>query len=226
MLDLNEMHTLFTGYFKGKVTVSHWFATLLHSSTVAALTNVETTFAELAKISLTKLVTAHTTSDIPERREFRKIPLQENAVQFIETALKTMASLKPHGDIVEALTLLKNNNFKTIAFSNSSKDLINQQITNAGLIPHFDQIISVEEAKSFKPHPKVYHYAAEILGEPIGNLTLVAAHDWDTHGAMKAGMMAAYLKRTQLPYNPLFEQPSITADTMTDIARQLIARTS
>lgn len=218
------MHALFTGYFKGKVTVSHWFATLLHSSTVAALTNVDTTFAELAKITLTKLVTAHTASDIPERREFRKAPLQENADQFIQTVLKTMANLKPHGDIVEALTMLKTNKFKTIAFSNSSKDLINQQITNAGLETYFDQIISVEEAKSFKPHQKVYHYAAEILDEPISSLTLVAAHDWDTHGAMKAGMMAAYLQRTQAPYNPLFEQPAITATTMTEIAKQLIAR--
>ena len=140
--------------------------------------------------------------------------------------METMASLKPHDDIIEALELLKSSQFKTVAFSNSSHQLINKQITNAGLIDHFDQIISVEGSQSFKPHPKVYHYAAETLAEKIEDLTLVACHDWDTHGAISAGMKAAYLKRTPAPYNPLFKSPAIHGDTMIDVARQLIGNPS
>ena len=54
-------------------------------------------------------------------------------------------------------------------------------------------------------------------------LRLVAAHDWDTHGALTAGMQAAYLDRTGASYNPLFRRPEIVETTMGDIAASVIA---
>ena len=46
--------------------------------------------------------------------------------------------------------------------------------------------------ESFKPDAKVYRFVAERLNRPIGELRLVATHDWDTHGALTAGMLASY----------------------------------
>lgn len=216
------MRNLFDVQFKGKVTVDHWFATLLHSSTVAALTEVKTTFAELAKITLSKIVSTHAQPQRAERREFRGNQNQNNEDEFIEQALKTMSSLKPHDDIIPALKNLREHGFKTVAFSNSSSTLIESQIKNSGLENHFDKILSVETTGSFKPHPKVYQFAAANLNEPIENLRLVAAHDWDTHGALSAGMKAAFLQRSHVPYNALYKKPDIIGDTMANIADQII----
>jgi len=54
-------------------------------------------------------------------------------------------------------------------------------------------------------------------------LRLIAAHDWDTHGAMMAGMKAAYLDRSGAPYNPLYRRPQISATTMGGLVDRIIA---
>ena len=218
------MRALFNDQFQGAITVEHWFASLLHSSTVAALTGVETTFAELAKITLTKLVHSQSNQPMIERRQFRGNLKKAETDQFVESALEKLSLLKPHDDIIPALNLLREASFKTVAFSNSSSNLIKNQIENAGLTAYFDEIISVESTGSFKPEPQVYRFAAVKCAEPIENLTLIACHDWDTHGALKAGMKAAFLNRTNTPYNPLYEEANIKGNTMVEIAEKLIER--
>lgn len=135
----------------------------------------------------------------------------------------TFAQLAPHPDMEGALKQLRDAGYRTVAFSNSSLALVTSQITNSGLAPLFDEIISVEQTGSFKPDVKVYHFAAERVGRPIGDLCLVATHDWDTHGAMTAGMGAAYIDRSGAPYHPLYLRPEIYAADMGEVVRQLIA---
>ncbi|MCB1512397.1 MAG: hypothetical protein KDJ36_15970, partial [Hyphomicrobiaceae bacterium] len=66
-------------------------------------------------------------------------------------------------------------------------------------------------------------YAAERVGRPARDLRLIATHDWDTHGAMSAGLMAAYIDRSGAPYHPLYRRPAITAQTMTAVVDAVIA---
>ncbi len=208
VLDLRELYPLFGTYYADEGLTKRWFLSLLHSSTVAALTKVDTTFADLAKITLSKLA-------------------EEQGIDEADTAIQTIAdklmNLPAHSDVIEALKTLRRSGFKTAAFSNSSNNLVTNQIKNARLTDFFDAIISVENAKSFKPDPAVYHYAAEVLGQPKEELCLLAAHDWDTHGALSAGLNAAYLNRSGVSYHPAYKKPELTADTMTDLADKIIA---
>jgi hypothetical protein len=75
----------------------------------------------------------------------------------------------------------------------------------------FDEIVSVEETGSFKPARKVHEFVAKRMNRPVGELRLFATHDWDTHGAMTAGMQAAYIDRSGIPYHPLYRQPDVCA---------------
>lgn len=110
-----------------------------------------------------------------------------------------------------------------MAFSNSSLELIAAQINNAGLKEYFDDIVSVEETGSFKPDPKVYEFVAKRINRPIEELRLVATHDWDTHGALSAGMQAAYIDRSGASYHPQYRQPDVYATTMGDVVEKIIA---
>lgn len=210
VLDLAAIKAPFDDLFGDRISLAHWFSTLLHASNVAAITGLETDFKALATATLTRLANETTDAGIQPDPE---------KVEAITTAF---GSMRPHEDVVPALQLLKRHDFTTIAFSNSSLALIDAQISNAGLEPFFDQIISVEEAGSFKPVAKVYQHAAEKLGVNINELWLVAVHDWDTHGAISAGLSAAWLKRGNADYLSLYHQPNITAGSMIDIAEQLI----
>lgn len=207
VLNLAAIKAPFEALFNGTTSPAHWFSTLLQASTVAAITGLKTNFAELAYATLEKL-----------SREQGITPTNEE-ISAITAAFATMPA---HEDIIPALTKLRAHGFQTIAFSNSATDLVNRQISNAGLSLYFDDIISVEEVGSFKPDAKVYAHAANKCGGETSDLWLTAVHDWDTHGAKCAGLKAAWLQRGKNQYNPLYEKPDIIATSMTEIADQLI----
>ena len=207
VLDLASLRPRFEAVFGDAAVTSTWFAMLLHTSTVCALTDVKTGFATLAGTMLDALAARRNITITSDQRD---------------QILGGFASLAPHPDVVPALQQLRASGYRTVAFSNSSLNLVTSQITNAGLSEHYDQIVSVEGTGSFKPDAKVYRFVAEHLVRPISDLRLVATHDWDTHGALCAGMLAAYIDRSGAPYHPLYQRPDVVGSTMGDIVEQII----
>lgn len=207
VLSLASLKAQFKAQFGSEEIVATWFSMVLHSSTVCSCTGVKTDFSTLAKTMLDAVAA--------------KCQITLTAAAQDEL-LESFASLPPHPDMEPALQRLQEAGFKTVAFSNSSERLIATQIDNSGLADLFDDVVSVEATGSFKPDPAVYHYVAEQLGLPTTSLRLVATHDWDTHGALHAGLKAAYIDRSGVPYHPLYQQPDIIADNMLDIAEQII----
>ena len=208
VLDLSSLRPKFETAFGDAGVTATWFAMLLHASTVCALTGVRTGFAALAGSTLDRVAALRNLT----------MPDQHRAA-----ILGGFASLKPHPDVNPALGRLRSAGYRTVAFSNSSLDLVTNQVANAGLGADFDQIISVEETGSFKPDAKVYQFAAERLKRPISELRLVATHDWDTHGAIVAGMRAAFIDRSGAPYQPLYQRPDAFANNLMDLAERIIA---
>lgn len=207
VLDLSTLKPKFKSAFGDEGITTTWFSMLLHSSTVCIITGVKSDFATLASTILDSIAAR------------MKIKLSDEMHKDI---LTSFANLSPHSDIKPALIQLKAAGFRTVAFSNSSLNLISTQMENSGLAEYFDDIISVETTGSFKPDPAVYKFAAEELNQPLENLRLVATHDWDTHGALSVGMRAAYINRSNIIYHPLYCQPDITASSMEDIVKQII----
>ncbi|TCS40994.1 haloacid dehalogenase type II [Reinekea marinisedimentorum] len=208
VLNLSALWPKFESAFGSQSFTDTWFAMLLHSSTVSMITGVKTDFATLSKIALETLAAK------------QGVPLSAETSADI---LGGFANLPAHADIKPALAKLRSAGFQTVAFSNSSLGLVSKQISNAGLNDYFDEVISVEEAETFKPNPQAYNYVAEKLGRDVTQLRLVATHDWDTHGAMSAGLKAAYINRAGALYNPLYKQTDISEATMMDVAEQIIA---
>lgn len=209
VLDLSALKPQFTLLFGDEKYTATWFSMLLHSSTVAMITGVNTNFATLSKIALETLAA--------------KLNIELNDIQ-VKHVLQGFASLKAHDDIKPALKLLRVAGFNTVALSNSSINLVTQQIENSGLAPYFDEIISVEEAATFKPHSTAYLHACKRLSCAPSDLLLVATHDWDTHGAMCAGLEAAYIQRRGNLYNPLYKQPFAYESSMVEVANRIIEK--
>jgi 2-haloacid dehalogenase len=207
VLDLSSLKPKFEIIFGDSGVIDTWFAMLLHTSTVCALTGVKTGFASLAGIVL----------DAVAVRRGLVVSSDKHA-----EILSGFASLKPHSDIRTAIVHLRSVGYRTVAFSNSSLDLVTNQIANARLSELFDEVVSVEETGSFKPDSRVYEFVAERLNRPLNELRLVATHDWDTHGAMAAGMLAAYIDRSGAPYHPLYQQPDVYATDMNEVVEQII----
>ena len=208
VLDLSALRPKFEAAFGDASVTPLWFAMLLHTSTVCAITGVKSRFADLAGTALTTLAAR------------RKVVLSDAQRGEI---LGTFAALAPHADVAPALDRLRAAGYRTVAFSNSSLQLVTNQITNSGLREKFDMILSVEDSGSFKPDPAVYKALAGRLDRSLGDLRLVATHDWDTHGALSAGLLAAYIDRTGAPYPPQYLRPDIFETDMGEIANAIIS---
>jgi 2-haloacid dehalogenase len=99
---------------------------------------------------------------------------------------------------------------------------VKAQLQNAGLTRFFDESISVDSVRRFKPDLEVYRSAAAHLGEQPGELLLIAAHPWDVFGAMKAGWRAAFIARNGITPLPLGPAPTISGPELKAIADAIL----
>ncbi|MCV2402421.1 haloacid dehalogenase type II [Marinomonas sp. C2222] len=209
VLDLGVLKPKFSAAFGDEIMLDIWFSTLLHSSTVAMITGIKTNFFNLAKQALETLAAK------------QGVYLSASSIDDI---LQALSNLPPHADMHIALEKLRSAGFYIVALSNSSLNLVAKQIENSGLSEYFDEVISVEAFGSFKPSKDVYLQTAKKLQKTPSNLRLIATHDWDTHGALMAGLKAAYINRSGALYNKLYEKPEIEGVSMLAIAEKIILK--
>jgi 2-haloacid dehalogenase len=185
LLDLAALRDPFTRVFGDATPLGEWFARLLHGSLVATLTDAHEDFASIGRRAL----------DAVASRRGRDLEAAER-----DAILGTMLELPAHPEVADALSRLRSAGFPLATLTNSSPEMARAQLEHARLLDLFDQVLSVEEVRRYKPAPEPYHMAAERLGASPSEMRMVAAHDWDVWGAMRAGCAAAYVSRTDVPF--------------------------
>jgi len=86
-----------------------------------------------------------------------------------------------------------------------------------------DRVISVGEVYRWKPATLVYLYAAEVMDVPAERMALVAAHDWDCHGAKRAGLTTGWVSRKSGGFGAIFAPPDVVGDNLTEVVDKLLA---
>ena len=99
-----------------------------------------------------------------------------------------------HGwpDATEGLTRLKRK-FIISTLSNGNTSLLVNMAKHAGL--PWDCVLSAETFKAYKPDPRAYLGAAEVLGLKPGEVMMTAAHNSDLVAASKQGLRTAFVAR-------------------------------
>lgn len=92
----------------------------------------------------------------------------------------------------------------------------------AGLTDFFERQFSVESVQLFKPAPEAYQYVADQLEAVIGHTRLIAAHDWEVTGAIRAGAQAAFVARPGMILGGTAEKPDIIGPDLLAVAEQLL----
>ena len=131
--------------------------------------------------------------------------------------------LRPYDDAVAGLQRLADGNrFRLVALSNGEQAYLEKLVQDNVGVP-FDDVISVEQAGSFKPHPAVYRTAARILGKAPGEILMVAAHSFDITGARACGYRGAYVNRYDLPNEESLYLPDFEVADFNQLADRLLA---
>ena len=123
--------------------------------------------------------------------------------------------LRPFPEVPAALARLQTR-YKLVVLSNGDPDMLETAKQYHRIA--FDRVISVAEAKSFKPHVATYAKAAELLNMHMGEVLFVANHAFDCIGAKSAGMRTAFINRRLRPFGITPHQPDILVRNMTELA--------
>ena len=131
--------------------------------------------------------------------------------------------LRPYPDATAGLRRLANSGrYRLVALSNGEQSYLEKLARDNIGVP-FHDIISVEKAGVFKPHPAVYRTAARILGQEPAEIMMVAAHSFDITGARACGFRAAYVNRYGLPNEESPYRPDFAVADFHQLANRLLA---
>ncbi len=207
LLNLNVLKAQFDKHFSDPYVLKYWFAQLLHSSTVMGIMDEYRDFGELAEVALENLFVENGK------------PLNSDIKSEILGAFK---ELPAYDDVIPAVDMLRKNNIRVIAVSNSSLEMIEEQLTHAEIKDQFDAYYSVDSVIKYKPFKAVYHHVAEQEGLKEKEIIMVATHDWDLFGAKKAGLKTAYIKRKEGIYHPYYAQADLKDSNLMGLVAQII----
>ncbi|MGH2485692.1 MAG: haloacid dehalogenase type II [Ktedonobacterales bacterium] len=209
LLDLSALDPDFQRIFGAPGVRREWFKQVLQSSMVATMTGAYADFAAIGAAALEMTAARH------------GLTLADDDKQSI---LGGMRRLPPHPDVREGLERLRAAGLRLATLTNSPPPVVDAQLANAGLRDYFEQVLSVDTVKRYKPAAEVYQMAARSLGVEIGQIRLIAAHDWDTTGALRAGCAAAFVARPGQTLDPLAPRPDIVANDLLGVADLIIER--
>jgi 2-haloacid dehalogenase len=207
LLDLQAMRPRFDAVFGSTDLLAAWFGQLLRHSLVATVTDTYAPFDVLGVDAL-RLVASKAGIDLSEA----------DAAQVVDG----MRHLPPHPDVRPAITRLRDHGFRVATLTNSPPHLLIDQLANAEVTDLFDMTMSIDPVRKFKPHPDTYRSGAKRLGIDINKMRLVAAHDWDVTGAIRAGAAAAFVARPGMVLSRASETPDIVGSDLESVAAAII----
>src|SRR6266568_2805231 len=192
LLDLRALDPQFARVFGDASVRQIWFTQMLQNAFVATITGPYRDFGALGAAAL-EMVAARL-----------GVPITQENTHAI---LSEMRRLPPHPETQSALERLRQAGLRLVTLTNSTAQVAEAQMTNAGLNGYFEQLFSVDAVQRLKPAPEAYRMVAEHLGVAIGEIRLIAAHAWDIAGALRAGCAAAFVARPGMVLDPLFARP-------------------
>lgn len=211
LLDLGALDPRFERVFGDGSIRREWFQQLLQSALVATVTGSYSDFGTIGGAALRMTAARH------------GMELSDEDQGYI---LAGMRELPPHPEAPAALDRLRDAGIRLAALTNSTEEVANAQLSNAGLADRFERILSADTVKRLKPAPEPYRAAAESLGVEMGDVRLVAAHAWDVAGAMRAGCAAAFVARPGMVLDPLVQTPDVVGADLDEVASLIIAADS
>jgi len=130
--------------------------------------------------------------------------------------------LPAFSDAPEALNALQQSGHRMFAFSNGLREHVTGLLENAGIGHHFEDTVSVDELKSFKPNPAVYCHLLRRADATGSEAWMISGNPFDVIGALSAGMKAAWIRRSpSAVFDPWEMKPTATAGNLLELAALL-----
>jgi 2-haloacid dehalogenase len=120
-------------------------------------------------------------------------------------------------DVIPALQTLKQRGVKLSFLSNMTTEMLNSCSNHNKIESYFNNVISTDNAKTYKPCPMAYQLGVEVLQLKKEEILFVAFAGWDVSGAKWFGYPAFWVNRMETPVEELNTTPDGIGKGMTDL---------
>jgi 2-haloacid dehalogenase len=135
--------------------------------------------------------------------------------------MNTYLQLPLWPDVLPALASLKKADLRLAFLSNFTPRMLEVNIKHAGLTGFFEQALSTDAAKTYKPDPRAYQLGTSALKLQRQEILFVAFAGWDAAGAKLFGYPTFWLNRQKLPAEKLDATPDGSGDSLSQLVQFL-----
>ena len=144
------------------------------------------------------------------------IQLSEQAQQDLMAEFSNLAAFE---DVVPGLAALKQQGHRLAAFSNGPETAVRTLLDRAEVIAQLDDVISVDDIRTYKPSPWVYQYLMQRTNATVDNCWMVSSNPWDVIGAKCAGLKAAWIQRDPAKvFDPWDVEPDLVVKDLIELS--------
>lgn len=211
LLDLAALDEFFTELTGTPQARPEWFSLLIYNALTLTAARAYRPFAEIAAACLPPVAARHGRTATPDHQR----ELGER-----------LRRLPAHPDATAALRQLRGAGFDVVTLTNSTLEVAEDQLRNAGLRELIQGVYSADEVRMLKPAPEPYRHVLHCRHAGPASTVLVAAHDWDIAGAAAAGLRTAFISRDGRSPLPASAPPATSATSLHAIAAELINQQS
>ncbi len=146
----------------------------------------------------------------------------EVSAEALDHVLAGLRELPPHADVEPALLALAAAKVPVYAFTHGDPGVATAALDRAGLRTYLRKVLSTQEVRAFKPAPRTYLWGCEQVDTPPERTALLAAHSWDVHGAVRAGLIGALATRLEGGLSEVVDPPHVVAERLDAAAAGLL----
>ena len=126
--------------------------------------------------------------------------------------------LPAYPDVPAALESLETRGYTIVACTNGTESTVRGLLGQAGVLQHFNKIVSVDPIRTFKPDPAVYEHLVAEVGAPKEMVWLISSNPFDVIGAKVCGLRAAWVQRdSKRVFDPWEFEPDAVVRTLGEL---------
>jgi 2-haloacid dehalogenase len=139
----------------------------------------------------------------------------EQSKQLMDAYLR----LSPFPDAREALASLSQ--YKRAILSVGTERMLEETTKNAGIREWFDVLLSVDDVKIYKPHPKTYQLVLDRLSVAKDEVAFVTSNYFDVAGGKSFGFNVFWINRTRALPDELGLLPDVVLSRLTELRQSI-----
>jgi len=133
--------------------------------------------------------------------------------------LSLYSELTAYEEVPKVLANLQASGHKLAVLSNASPKMLETAIKAAGIAEYFDELLSVDVLKCYKPTPAVYRLVTERFNCSPSDVTFFSSNNWDVCGAGAFGFKTIWVNRSGVSWDNLPGKPAHIVKSISEASK-------